>query len=329
MDRTHEPFSVVPNTCYVPRMSTIGEFHKGIPDIENPSAQWRALLHIVRQGFLEARPAVQIIVALRFITAMVMTAAAEPVTFIPAAQSGLGVVLVSFSIYLANGIEDLVADIANNSRRPLASGRLSLPEARAVMWTAAAAGMVVAWCAGPMSGVCASVMLLVGLRYSVGSRAWKNRPVTAALTVGVLGACTYGAAAACGTGWPPRSLCLFGLAMSCWMALVGAFAKDFGDVAGDLLAGRRPACGSRYFQRYRVALQALVLGCGYLAVTSAWRISELRWSAITLLVAAASVAISSISCPLEGSREQLRQPYRAFMVGQYGVHLALLATLLS
>jgi len=277
---------------------------------------------------MEARPAVQFIVALRFITALAITAAVQPVTLVPAAETGIGLLLVSFSVYLANGIEDLVADIANNSRRPLASGRLRLAEARAAMWTAAAAGMTAAWCAEPMSGVCASAMLVVGLRYSVGSKAWKNRPVTAALTVGLLGASTYGAAAACGTGWPPRTLCVFGLVMSCWMALVGAVTKDFGDVEGDLLAGRQPAVGG-HIQRYRVAIQALLVGGGYLAVTLAWRISELRWSAIVLLAAAATVAISSIRCPLDGSRQRLRQPYRAFMIGQYGVHVALLTTLLT
>jgi 4-hydroxybenzoate polyprenyltransferase len=241
---------------------------------------------------------------------------------IPAA---IGLSLVSIAIYVLNGIIDLTGDIVNGSARPLASGRLPLRFAEQAVIAAAVAGQLIAFEGGLAAGLCVAVMLLVGTRYSAGSRAWKNHPLPAAVSVILMGCSTYGVALFVTAHPPLLTLALPAAAMSLWMGLVGAGSKDFADAAGDALTGRRVPRGSHARAcRRRVTAGAFGIAAGYCAAVI-WLRHSLLPSAAMLAFAAILVAISSWRCPLFGERQVLRRTYRVFMWAQYLVHITLLA----
>ncbi len=295
-----------------------------------------APVRAVARCLLEARPAVQAMVLLRFAAASLVTVAGRrlPIGNLlldrRLVTGAAAMMLVSIGVYLVNGVTDLVADIANGSSRPLAQGRLSVATARRMAWLTILGGLCCAAVAGPLLLGCAVAMAIAGLGYSCGRRPWKQRPRAASASIGVLGASTYlaGSIAAGYPAWPPAML--LAAAMTLWMSLVGALTKDFSDVAGDLLTGRQTmATGTAERRmRRRAALNALGLAGGFLLSCWAWA-PRLMPAAECLLLVAAVVAVLSLHGSSRGSRAETRRPYRAFMVGQYAANAIAIACAIS
>src|ERR1700722_16769932 len=85
---------------------------------------------IPRAVFAESRPPVQLIFLMR-------STAASGIVYHPTTNcfAGIGAwALITISIYVFNGVTDLVGDRANHSARPLASGLLS--RTTALTWCA-------------------------------------------------------------------------------------------------------------------------------------------------------------------------------------------------
>jgi 4-hydroxybenzoate polyprenyltransferase len=117
-------------------------------------------------------------------------------------------------------------------------------------------------------------------------------------------------------------LLVFAIAMSCWMGLVGALAKDFTDVYGDALVGRRTSAivhGVRG-AAVRLSVNAAAVGLAFLLVA--------RLFAPVLLLPALAVTIGAafviLNCFRRTDGSPRRRPYHAFMAAQYTAHLVVL-----
>lgn len=119
----------------------------------------------------------------------------------------------------------------------------------------------------------------------------------------------------------------FTVAMSAWMGCVGTVAKDFSDIRGDAVAGRRSL--------------ALILGVGRagsvlagtaLAVSIGFTVATMLWSpglvAAALVMLSGALTVAFLALRLETtSSGNLRLPYRAFMVTQYATLLVVMCSL--
>src|SRR2546421_12727510 len=96
-----------------------------------------------------------------------------------------------------------------------------------------------------------------------------------------------GGAAGGGTA-TAATLLVFAVAMSCWMGLVGALAKDFTDVYGDAMVGRRTSAVVRGVRRtaVRLSVNAVGVGVGFLVAA--------RFFAPVLLGPAGAVALGAV-----------------------------------
>ncbi|HST46445.1 UbiA family prenyltransferase [Jatrophihabitans sp.] len=294
----------------------------------SPRAAARRLPAVLARCVIEARPVVQLMVLLRFATAALLSAG--PVW--PGRQllSGCAaMVTISTCVYLVNGITDLAGDVANGSTRPLARGRLGLDDARTAAWVLGVGGLLLALETGLALTGCALAMAVAGLGYSCGERPWKNRPHTAGISIGVLGASAYLAGCVC-TGRLAVPPLLLGAAMTLWMSLVGARTKDFSDVTGDLVAGRLTQAGGpgERALRRRTAASAVAVATAFL-VLACWQAHLLVWSATALLLVAGSVAVLVLRGSSADGRARARRPYRAFMLGQYSAHVLVIASVLN
>jgi hypothetical protein len=97
--------------------------------------------------------------------------------------------------------------------------------------------------AGPATAGAVATVLLIGWQYSAQPGLLKRRPAGTAVACAALGFLAYfsgfsSQASAAALVADPAAI-YFTLAMSAWMAFVGAPAKDLPDIAGDAAAGRR------------------------------------------------------------------------------------------
>lgn len=272
----------------------------------------------------EARPVVQVVFLVRF---TVGALGAWPGEHLPAARVATGALAwfcATASAYLLNGVMDLPEDRANGSRRPLASGALS---ARAARWAigllAPAALFLSVFDLGLF--LCVGGMLFLGWAYSAPPLSAKRRSWSSSLSVTVTGLCAYGAGAQAAGGEPRAGLWLFAAVMSAWMGLVGAFAKDLGDIPGDREGGRRTLA----VVRGEKAARTVTAVCAP-AVGLAFAVGALAYDppllAAALVLLCGACWISWLCRHPDPGRE--RAPYRAFMVCQYATHLAIAAVLL-
>jgi 4-hydroxybenzoate polyprenyltransferase len=106
------------------------------------------------------------------------------------------------------------------------------------------------------------------------------------------------------------------------MGLVGQ-TKDLSDAEGDEEAGRRsgPVAWGERAARLAYSVAALLLGVAYV-LAAALVATDLLDSAIAVAVGAAVVAALLLGPWGKGDRSRRRRPYRAFMLTQYGAHLA-------
>jgi len=277
--------------------------------------------------FAEARPQVQMIFFLRLLAGLVL-ARPPRATISPGRLIAVAAVweLAIMSVYLFDGVMDIVEDRLNGSTRPIARGDLPRGFAAAISGCAAAAAVAGAMLLGWPYELLVPVILMLGYLYCAPPVRLKRWSGTAGGTVTMAGLLTVVAGAAVNS--PPRAgaaLVVFAVVISLWMGLVGAVAKDFPDIEGDAAAGCRNTALLRHERAIRlVAGNAFAVAGGFLI--AAWLAAPgLIWPAIVMLAGAAAVAGAAPGAVPTASRARRRRPYNAFMVTQYLVHVAVLA----
>ncbi len=279
-------------------------------------------------GFLlESRPAVQVVFMLRFFAAAALSGgpADGRLWWAAAAWS-----LATMAVYVVNGVMDVTEDRANGSSRPIARGALPAPVATTLV--AAASVLSLALAAAVDARVLLPLVALhlaCGYAYSGPPFHGKRRGSTTALLVLGLGVLTYAAGWSAGGRHAGLPVLLLGVAMSLWMAGVGALAKDLSDVAGDALGGRRTPVivWGEVRTRALTAVNAVLIGAGFLTA-SLLRATSLVPVAAVLLLGGAAVAVLVATTRHGATRAVRRLPYRAFMFTQYAVQLLVLARFL-
>lgn len=285
------------------------------------------LFRTVRLSWIEARPIVQLIFQLRFAAGAVLggVPALAGLVSLPFALSAVGWLLATWAVYLVNGVADIVEDRENSSRRPIARGRLPRRTAATVCYTLALLAFACCALVGARMAVLVTLFLAVGWAYSAGPRPLKRSMVGFTASVTTLGLLTYLAGASALGGQWSGALLVHGVAMSLWMGLVGS-TKDLSDTSGDRLAGRRtlPVVFGERRARLLIAINASAVGWVYLAVAALTTNALLP---AATFVCAGSIAVTCVlfSPVGRGDRNMSRRPYRAFMVTQYSVHVALLS----
>lgn len=276
----------------------------------------------------EARPIVQIIFLSRFLAGAVI--AADTVGNIPWKSVGVTAacwLATTTTVYLINGISDIAEDSVNDSPRPIASGKLSLPAATTVAAGSAAAALAGGVLVGNEMTVLLTVaMLSVGYAYSMGRHPLKKHMGGFLCSVVAGGMLTY-LAGWSSVGGPAihLDLVLFGIAMSLWMGFGGA-TKDLSDIEGDRFAGRRswPVVLGERRARLVMAVTAVATGTAF-AVAALVAAPTLLPPATMLLTGSVLLAVTAHSHNRKGRRNPRRAPYKVFMATQYAVHFALFA----
>jgi 4-hydroxybenzoate polyprenyltransferase len=279
--------------------------------------QRSSLARAVPLLWAETRPVVQAVFALRYTVGAVVGVAGAGALRPAVVIGALAWSLLVMSIYLVNGVSDLLGDRANSSTRPLASGRVEARVAARTAWALAGAGLLLAACSGVLALVaCAVAMTVLGWAYSVGPRPLKHS--VAGTTVAAIGGglLSYGAGVAAAGGGLSAPYAAVFLLLSAWMAVAGA-SKDLGDREGDHLAGRRtlPVVAGHRTAVRGIAGGSLLLGLTALAFAGVW--PQLLAPAAAVCLGGEVVAVLALLTPEGGPRPVRRRPYRAFMVTQY------------
>jgi 4-hydroxybenzoate polyprenyltransferase len=289
------------------------------------SSRSMSVARLIWLAWREARPVVQLIFQLRFVSGVVLAGghladfARLTTTF-----AELCWLSATWAIYLVNGVSDVVEDCENDSGRPIARGALPGDAARIVCYVLVAFALVCGVLVSAQMLILVVLMLAVGWAYSMGPRPLKMTMPGFVASVTVLGLLTYLAGRCAVDGEWSTPLFLFGVAMSLWMGLVG-WTKDLSDTEGDRVAGRRtlPIVFGEPRARLLMAVSAVVLGCMFLiaAAFAAPQVSAAAWVDCFGALVVAAVLLSPMSV---GDRRVRRRPYRAFMITQYTTHSALL-----
>ncbi|MEV5613807.1 UbiA family prenyltransferase [Streptomyces sp. NPDC052225] len=289
------------------------------PD-ETTAAKQNGPFRILALCAQESRYAVQLIFLLRFTVA----AAA----LVPGAAVWL--CCVAFT-YLYNGISDIGEDRVNGSVRPIARGALPVPTARRVCLLLVALAVTGGALLGPTTCVLTLCMLALGYAYSAPAFALKRTTPGTMVAVFGSGLLTYLAGTADGPGRLTPELIVFAVALTLWMTLVGAVAKDFSDTEGDARAGRRNwtlQWGSRR-TAVLVTLSSLAIGGSLAAAAVLLSAPGLAAPAATVLCGALALSVAALTTRPGASRTRRRVPYRVFMVTQYTAHLVTFAQPIS
>lgn len=277
----------------------------------------------------ESRITVQIVSLLRFATVFALASGPLP-SLGGGVAGGLALVLAASAVYVFNGVTDRVEDRANGSTRPIVSDRLPVRTAvRGIVAATVLALLISGFSGGPVLLAPLVGYLACGYAYSGAPFHGKRRGHTASLLVLGLGAFTYVVGWAGSGHRHALAAIVLAVAMSAWMAGVGTLVKDFSDVEGDALAGRRTPqiVWRRSGARLLASANALAVGAGYLTAALAWA-PLLVPSALVVSAGAVVVAVLTRTTRNSAGRDRLRLPYRAFMVTQYGAHAVLLAWLI-
>lgn len=285
---------------------------------------WLRILRIVYRCFLESRPTVQGIFLLRFLTG---ASFAGPV-FAGGTNLSLWIgaglcVCATLSIYILNGVMDIREDRINGSSRPVARGELAVVHAAGVAVGLAVLSVVGGFALAGSLGWNITLALVLGWVYSGPPWHLKRWPAGLAVVAMLGGLLIYHAGyAANGGGGDVLSFCIFAGVMALWMGLVGQ-TKDLSDIEGDKQAGRKsaPVVWGEDAARLAISAVALLLGGGNLAL-ALFLAPDLLIEALTLMFGALAVAVVALGSWSRGEKARRRIPYRAFMLAQYGTHLA-------
>lgn len=289
----------------------------------------------VRLCLREARPLVQVMFVLRFVTGALLTAsAAHHRPDAPHLLCGAAAWwAVTVSVYVFNGVSDLREDRANRSGRPLASGRLSEEAARRAVVASALAGLLLSCAAGWKVAEAAAVFLVLGYVYSAPWIAAKCRSWSASAVTCAAAGTTYLAGVASSGSTLNAESAVFAVVLSLGVGLIAAVAKDLGSTRGDALAGRRTLAvvrGEHSARRFcAVASGALTLA---LTAGALW-VHEVPLDAAAAVFAVGALCVAGRCLPPRAGKGRPvterghRAPYRSWMATQYAVHLSALAAL--
>lgn len=283
----------------------------------------RALAECASQvglAFLEGRPVVLGVFALRFVVGTLLVADAEwssPMLW----TAGTSWLLAVWAVYLINGISDIEGDRLNGSSRPLATGRLDKRPAIVIAVSLLALSLLMATLFPSPFPLAVVAFVCLGLVYSIGPWAAKKAGVAALAVAGGGVFLTYLAAAHVVADTVPASAFAFATVASSWIVVVG-HTKDFGDVEGDEAEGRRTLPVLLGEERARAVV---AIGTGLVSATALVLgvvVEQLR----TLLVLgfAGPVVIVFVLVARGGDRRDAKRPYRSFMTGQYALNIAAL-----
>ncbi|MFJ3489872.1 UbiA family prenyltransferase [Leifsonia aquatica] len=283
----------------------------------------RALAECASQvglAFLEGRPVVLGIFALRFVVGTLLVADAEwssPMLW----TAGMSWLLAVWAVYLINGISDIEGDRLNGSSRPLASGRLDKRPAIVIAVALLAVSLLMATLFPSPFPLAVVAFVCLGLVYSVGPWAAKKAGVAALAVAGGGVFLTYLAAAHVVASTVPASAFAFATVASSWIVVVG-HTKDFGDVEGDTAEGRRtlPVLLGEERARTVVALGTAAVSASALVLGAV--VEQLR--ALLVLGFAGPVVIVFLLVARGDDRGDEKRPYRSFMTGQYALNIAAL-----
>ena len=285
------------------------------------------LLPLLWRCFLEARPAVQGIFLLRFAAGASFGGpllAEGPDDFSLWAGAAL-CVCATLSVYVLNGVMDVEEDRVNGSSRPIARGKLTVAQATGAAVVLGASSLAGGFALGSALGWSILAALGLGWLYSGPPFYLKRWPAGLALVAFLAGLLIYQAGhAANGGGGDARSSTVFAVVMALWMALVGQ-TKDLSDVEGDRLAGRRsaPVAWGEGPARLAASAAAVALGASFVASARSFA-PDLLAPALVRSAGALAVATIALGPWSRGARSARRRPYKAFMLAQYGVHLAVI-----
>lgn len=272
---------------------------------------------VLRLCLREARPVVQLMCLLRFLCGVVLANGVITYRVFVGAAAWAAACL---AIYVFNGLTDLTEDRANHSARPIASGALTVVQARTfVAISAILAVLLSSTCEDRLIWV---VELQLALGYGYSGRPFRmKRSTVGGPLIGCLGAVFLSVLAGYASVPHARAshteLFVFLCAISLWTGLVGQ-SKDLPDVEGDTLAGRHTlACLlGEWLTRLTLAAFALVLSGAFLLTT--WMFEPaLLIPAISMALGAlgfTAVLLSPISSGAPGRR---RRPYHVYMITQY------------
>lgn len=274
--------------------------------------------HLVK----ESRPVVLTLAGLRFVAGVLISTDAPP--GLDVAVACLAWILVTAGIYLTNASSDVLADIVNHKRRPLARGLITRGQVNAGAACAFAAAMFIGSLFGPAFLIVVASMGTIGVLYSIGPRPGKSHFLSTGLIVatGIFLPYVGGSLAAHGEIRPPALI--GGIVCGCW-AGVASLSKDFADLAGDKASGRITLpvlLGLRKASRIAAGgSTAIALLALFFTFVPGLKGLWVLWFG-TCAFAAACVALSrSQNAPFS-----LGTPYRIFMMTQLSTNSAMIAT---
>lgn len=284
----------------------------------------RTGLRALSLSLREARPQVQLIFLLRFATAAALSLLSGVAPGPAILVGAVAWFLLTWAVYLMNGIADVVEDRANGAHRPIARGDLSPVAATRIAWGLAVAGLMIAATVSPLLVLLGAGQLLLGWAYSMGPAPLKKVTLHAVVSVVLAGLLTYAAGALCAGARPAEHLLLFPAMMALWMA-VGGVTKDLSDVTGDRLAGRR-TLPILFGERRARRIMALIAGtvAGGFVVLAADSPPAVRLASWLVLLGAVTLAWVVCAPASRGDAFRRRWPYRIFMATQYIAHISVL-----
>jgi 4-hydroxybenzoate polyprenyltransferase len=229
--------------------------------------------------------------------------------------------MLTTAVYVFNGVSDIGADRGNASHRPIATGRLGLTGALLATGILSVCGLAVCAVVDPIDFVLGCGFLALGWAYSAGP-AWKNHPLAFAVVIGA-GAClTYAAGLICRGRATSGELPVV-IMLAAWVSICCA-TKDFSDIAGDRMAGRRTwpiLLGASRAARVLAALAvAAAASCAAFTLTLGDGVGT------GLVLASGSVLLAAVLLRTAAApqRHVRRRSYRTYMATQYAANFALM-----
>jgi 4-hydroxybenzoate polyprenyltransferase len=280
---------------------------------------------VLYRCFLEARPAVQGIFLLRFLAgasfANPLLAGGVSLSLLIGAALW---VCATLSVYIFNGVMDVEEDRINGSSRPVARGKLKIAHATGVTGGLATLSVIGSFILGSTMVWSVVALLVLGWLYS-GPPFYLKRWPSGLAAVAILAALiTYNAGyVGNGEGGDVLPLFVFAVVTALWMGLVGQ-TKDLSDAQGDKQVGRRsgPVVWGEDIARIVFSGVALCLGGGYILLATLF-VPSLLIPAFVLASGGVIVAALTLGPWGRGDKMRCRRPYKAFMLTQYGVNLAI------
>jgi 4-hydroxybenzoate polyprenyltransferase len=283
-------------------------------------------IRILCRCFLEARPAVQGIFMLRFLTGASFAGSLTTGMVNFSLWGGAALwICATMSVYILNGVMDVEEDRINGSSRPVASGKLSVTQAAWVTAGLAVLSVVGGFALGGLMGWSVIVLLALGWLYS-GPPLYLKRSPTGWAILGIMVALiTYNAGRITNESvGDVLAFLVFAAVMALWLGIVSQM-KDLSDIEGDKQAGRRsgPVVWGEDVARLVFSGAALSLGGGYILLAALFAPSLLIPSFV-LATGAVILAVVTLGPWSRGDKSRRRRPYKVFMFAQYCANLAVI-----